>query len=248
MESLKGKTLFVTGGASGIGLGIAKAAAVEGANIFIADLRQSAIDESLAWFKENNYPAAGAKLDVSDRSAFKVAADAAEAKFGKIHILINNAGIGCASGPLWSVSAEDTDFALRINLVGVLNGIQEIVPRILKHGEEGYIVSTASKAGLIPVPGCGLYNLTKQAVVGISETLASDLKGTKVGAAVLCPGPFTTNLGKSGQEVEAELLGREIKPFLPPQPKDGEEPPKRPAPPADVDFTKIMRSIDEAGA
>jgi NAD(P)-dependent dehydrogenase (short-subunit alcohol dehydrogenase family) len=247
MQTLKGKTAFITGAASGIGLGIAKAAAKDGANIFIADLRQNAIDEALAWFKENNYPAAGIKIDTSDRAQYKTAADAAEAKFGKIHILVNNAGIGCASGPLWSVSAEDTDFALRINIVGILNGIQEIVPRILKHGEEGYVVSTASKAGLIPVPGCGLYNLTKQAVVGIMETLASDLKDTKVGAAVLCPGPFTSNLGLSGQEVEAELLGREIKPFLPPQAKDGEEAPKPPAPPEGVDFSRIMRNCDEAG-
>ncbi|MDR3209619.1 MAG: SDR family NAD(P)-dependent oxidoreductase [Oscillospiraceae bacterium] len=250
MENLKGKTAFVTGGASGLGLGIAKALAAEGVNIVVADLRQAAIDEALP---QIDAPTLGIKLDVSDREAYKAAADAAIAKFGKIHILINNAGIGGANGPLWSVSAKDTDFALRINILGILNGIQEIVPRMLEHGEGGYVVSTASKAGLIPVPGCGLYNLTKQAVIGITETLASDLP-EGYGAAVLCPGPFTTNLGMSGQEVQAELLGEKLPPpptfAPPPAPAEGEDAP--PPPPAfggfgDVDFSRIQRDPLEAG-
>ena len=248
MKDLKGKTAFITGGASGIGFGIARSAAKEGANVFIADLRQNAIDEALVWFKDNNYPATGYKLDTSDRAGYKAAVDAAEAKYGNIHILVNNAGIGCKAGPLWEVTGEDTDFALRINLVGVLNGIQEIVPRMLKHGEDSFVISTASKAGLIPVPGCGLYNLTKQAVVGIMETLASDLKGTKVGSAVLCPGPFTSNLGMSGREVETELLGREPAPMGPPPSSDGNnEPPRRPPPPEGIDMSRILRDCDEAG-
>ncbi|MDR0906190.1 MAG: SDR family NAD(P)-dependent oxidoreductase, partial [Oscillospiraceae bacterium] len=109
---LKGKTAFVTGGASGLGLGIAKALAAEGANIVIADLRQNAIDEALP---QIDAPKLGIKLDTSNREQYKKAADEAVAKFGKIHILINNAGIGGASGPLWVVSPEDTDFALRVN-------------------------------------------------------------------------------------------------------------------------------------
>ncbi|MDR3311151.1 MAG: SDR family NAD(P)-dependent oxidoreductase [Oscillospiraceae bacterium] len=249
LENLKGKTAFITGGASGIGLGVAKACAAEGMNVVIADLRQGAIDEALP---EINAPKLGIKLDTSNREQYKKAADEAEAKFGKIHVLVNNAGIACAAGPLWSVSADDTDFALRVNIVGILNGIQEILPRMLAHGEGGYVVSTASKAGIIPVPGCGLYNLTKQAVVGISETLASDLPDG-YGAAVLCPGPFSTNLGRSDAEIDKELRGKEPQTFAPPpapEPKDGEAaPPPPPPPPAEeqIDFSRIMRTKEEAG-
>ena len=241
MIELKGKTAFVTGGASGIGLGIARAMAAKGCNIVIADLRQNAIDEALP---QIDAPKLGIKLNISDRASFKAAADAAEAKFGKIHFLINNAGIAGSPGPLWSVGADNTDFAISVNITGILNGIQEVVPRMLAHGEGGYVVSTASKAGLIPVPGFGLYNLTKSAVIAITETLNSDLP-EGYGAGVLCPGPFVTNLGASGREVEAEITGKDLAPMAPPpRPKDGDGAPP-PAP--DVDFSRIMRDPLEAG-
>ena len=238
MEHLKNKTAFITGGASGIGLGIAKAFADEGMNIVIADLRQKAIDEALPYFEEKGVPVLGIKLNVTDRAEYVKAVDAVKAKFGNIHVLVNNAGIGGGNGPLWKVSAEDTDFALDINLKGVLNGIQAIVPHMLEHGEGGHVVSTASKAALIPVPGCGLYNLTKQAVVALTETMAEDLVGTTVNASVLCPGPFSSNLGMSSMEIEAELLGREVKTF------ERRDPPKD-APV--IDFTKVFDKPEDAG-
>jgi len=241
MENLKGKTAFITGGASGLGLGIAKACAKEGMNVVIADMRQSALDEALTIFKENGWPALGLKLNVTDRGAYKKAADDAEAAFGSIHLLVNNAGIGCTGGPLWAVTPQETDLALSVNLTGVLNGIQEIVPRMLRHGEGGHIVSTASKAALIPVPGCGLYNLTKQAVVAIMETLAEDLAGTNIGASVFCPGGYRTNLGKSSIEITAELLCDAPKQAPPPPPKDGG------APPSLKDWDEVMRSPEDAG-
>ncbi|MDR2502557.1 MAG: SDR family NAD(P)-dependent oxidoreductase [Oscillospiraceae bacterium] len=243
MQSLEGKTAFITGGASGIGLGIAKAAHKEGMNIVIADLRQTAIDEALGCFSDR---AMGIKLDVSDRGAYRAAADEAAAKFGNIHLLVNNAGIGGAHAPLWEVSTKDTDFALRVNILGVLNGIQEIVPRMLAHGEGGFVVSTASKAALIPVPNCGLYNLTKQAVIGIMETLRCDLP-EGYSAAVLCPGPFKSSLGTSGREVQEELLGEKLPPMAPPVQKDGGDAPPPFAFPADIDFSRIERTIEEAG-
>jgi len=240
MIDLKGKTAFITGGASGIGLGIAKAFAKEGMNIVIADLRQSAIDEAMPYFVDAGVPVLGTRLDVTDRAAYVKAADKAEAKFGKIHVLVSNAGIAGAPGPLWEVSAKDTDFALRVNLTGILNGIQTIVPRIIAHGEGGHVVSTASKAGLIPVPGFGLYNLTKQAVVAIHETLASDLPDN-IGSSVLCPGPYTSNLGISSAEVQAELLG-EAPPPPPPRAKPSEDQPE-----PKFDMTTIFRDPVEAG-
>lgn len=242
MENLKGKTAFITGGASGIGLGIAKACAKAGMNVVIADMRQSALDEALSIFKQNDWPAVALRLNVTDREAYKEAADKAEEAFGSIHVLVNNAGIGCAGGPLWEVTHKDTDLAVSVNLIGVLNGIQEIVPRMIKHGEGGHIVSTASKAALLPVPGCGLYNVTKAAVVGIMESLAEDLEGTNIGASAFCPGGYITNLGMSSFEVTAELSGE--KPVPPPQPpaQDDGEPM-----PAMAEWNDLLRSPDDAG-
>ncbi|SHI07932.1 NADP-dependent 3-hydroxy acid dehydrogenase YdfG [Sporobacter termitidis DSM 10068] len=241
MENLTGKTAFITGGASGLGLGIAKACAKAGMNIVIADFRQQAIDEALPAFKENGWPAHGIQLDVTDRAAYVKAADEAEAVFGKLHVLVNNAGIGIPEGKVWEDDFKDVDLAIDVNYRGVLNGIMTIVPRILKHGEGGHVVSTASKAGLVPVPGFTLYNSLKMAVVTVMETLACDLQGTGVGASVFCPGPFQTNLGLSSGEVRAKHLGVELPPFAPPPPKDGE------APPPQADFTKIIRYPEEAG-
>ncbi|MDR1298922.1 MAG: SDR family NAD(P)-dependent oxidoreductase [Oscillospiraceae bacterium] len=242
MENLRGKTAFITGGASGLGLGIAKACAGEGMNVVVADLREGAIGEALP---QIDAPKLGIKLDTSNRENYKKAADEAVAKFGNIHVLVNNAGIACAAGPLWAVSPDDTDFALRVNTVGILNGIQEIVPRMLEHGEGGFIVSTASKAGIIPVPGCGLYNMTKQSVVAIMETLASDLP-EGYGAGVFCPGPFVTNLGRSDAEIETQLRGKPSRQFAPPEPGSAAPPPP-PPPPSDIDFSRIMRDPVEAG-
>jgi len=241
MTELKGKTAFITGAASGLGLGIAKACAKEGMNVIIADFRQTAIDEALLIFKENGWAAHGILLDVTDRTAFEKAADEAESVFGKIHVLVNNAGIGHREGNIWETSYEDMDFFIDINYKSILNGIKAIVPRILKHGEGGHIVSTASKNGLIPVPGMVLYNSTKRAVMAIMETLAIDLEGTGVGASVFCPGPFQTNLGQSTNALREKQLGA---PFTPPDPsklkKTIDFDPS-------IDFSKMERSPDEAG-
>ena len=135
MKNFKGKTAFITGGASGLGLGIAKAFARAGMNIVIADFRQEAIDAVLPIFKANSWPVHGVLLDVTDREAYVRAADEAERVFGKIHILVNNAGVGIMEGFIWEASYEDMDFALEINFKSVLNGIKTILPRILAHGE-----------------------------------------------------------------------------------------------------------------
>jgi NAD(P)-dependent dehydrogenase (short-subunit alcohol dehydrogenase family) len=215
MKDLQGKTAFITGGASGLGLGIAKACAKEGMNVILADFRQEAIDAALPVFKERGWPAHGILLDVTDRAAFEKAADEAEAVFGKLHVLVNNAGIGLREGVLWEASYEDMDFALNINYMSVLNGIRAIVPRILKHGEGGHIVATSSKNGLIPMPGMALYNSTKRAVMAVMETLAYDLMGTNVGASVFCPGPYRTNLNTTTDELRTRVLGAPFKPFFP---------------------------------
>ena len=211
MEKLRGKTAFITGGASGLGLSIAKAAAEAGMKIVLADLRKSVLDEALEWFKDNDREAIGIELNVTDREAFEKAAEEAVSKFGNIHLLCNNAGIGCTRGALWEVSPADTDIALDVNLRSVLNGIQAIVPGMLKHGEGGHIVNTSSKNGLLPPASLGLYNLTKGAVVSLTETLAADLP-EGYGASVFCPGPFKTNLGNTTREISAMLKDEPLTP------------------------------------
>ena len=216
MDKLRGKTAFITGGASGIGLAIGKAAAQAGMKIVLADVRRAPLDEALPWFEENGFEAIGIELNVVDRAAFKEAAKEAVAKFGNIHLLCNNAGIGCTRGELWKVTAEDTDIALDINIRGILNGIQAIVPGMIEHGEGGHIVNTSSKNGLLPPATLGLYNLTKGAVVCLTETLASELP-EGYGASVFCPGLFMTNLPNTSREIPALLAGGPVAPPNPPR-------------------------------
>jgi NAD(P)-dependent dehydrogenase (short-subunit alcohol dehydrogenase family) len=241
MIDLKGKTAFITGGASGLGLGIAKACAGEGMNIIIADFRQEAITAASVLFRENGWPVHGILLDVTDRAAFEKAADEAEAVFGKIHVLVNNAGIGHREGNIWECSYEDMDFFIDINYKSILNGIKAVVPRILKHGEGGHVVSTASMNGLIPVPGMVLYNSTKRAVMAIMETLAIDLEGTGVGASVFCPGPYKTNLGASTNALRERQLGAVFTPVDPSKLRKTID--IKPG----TDTTRLERSPDEAG-
>ncbi|MDR2606258.1 MAG: SDR family NAD(P)-dependent oxidoreductase [Oscillospiraceae bacterium] len=252
MQDLKGKHAFVTGAASGIGLGIAKAFAKVGAKVSLVDLRQKAIDEALPWFKEHGYEAQGIALDVTDRDGYAVAADKAEAGFGPVHVLVNNAGVEVPMVPLWQSTYDDVDFITGVNIKGAINGIITIVPRMLKHGEPSHVVTTSSQSGLSVVPGATLYNLTKAAVAAMMETLASDLQGTNVGASAFCPGPVQGNLSQTSYEVrpaslshKAEVVPREFAP--PPAPSTGSAPTDGFVAPKMPDFSKATIPAEEAG-
>jgi NADP-dependent 3-hydroxy acid dehydrogenase YdfG len=199
MKSVAGKTAFITGGASGIGLGTAKVFAANGMNVIVADMRQDALDEAMAYFKEKKRSAHAIRLNVTDREAYARAADEAESVFGNVHILFNNAGVGVTGGDIRVNTFKDWDFGVSVNIMGVVNGILTILPRILKHGEEGHLISTSSTAGLFAVGGCAVYNATKYAVAGLMETIATDLADTNIGVSVLFPGGVRTNLGISTQ-------------------------------------------------
>lgn len=138
MQNLGGKTAFVTGGARGIGLGIAKALLGAGMKVTIADIRQDHLDAATAELAGGENVLA-LKLDVTDRAAYAAAADATEAKFGKIHVLINNAGVAVV-GPSKLATFSDWDWVLGVNLGGTVNGIVTMLPRILAHGEGGHVV------------------------------------------------------------------------------------------------------------
>ena len=198
MEELAGKVAFITGGASGIGLGIAKALVKAGSNVAIADIRQDHLDSAVATFRERGQSVHTIKLDVTDRAAMKAAADETERVFGKVHILVNNAGIGIG-GPLKQAKYDDWDWGLEVNLGGVINGIQEFLPKLLAHGEGGHIVNTASAAGLLPISRAGIYIAAKAAVIGISEVLRGELAEDRIGVSAFCPGPVQTNIAQTGR-------------------------------------------------
>jgi NAD(P)-dependent dehydrogenase (short-subunit alcohol dehydrogenase family) len=206
MQDVKGKVAFITGGASGIGLGIAKAFVNAGMQAVLADIRQDHMDEAAAYFKSKGQSAQvhALRLDVTDRAAFARAADDAERRFGKIHVLCNNAGIGLI-GPVKQAKYADWDWGLGVMLGGVVNGIQTILPRILRHGEGGHIVSTSSMAAVVPIPGASIYIAAKAALVGISESIRGELAGDNIGVSAFCPGPVQTNIREAGKMRPAEF-------------------------------------------
>ena len=198
MADLGGKVAFITGGASGIGLGIAKAFANAGMTIVIADIRQDHLDHAVAAFKSRGQTVHPIRLDVTDRQGMAAAAAATERLCGKVHVLVNNAGIGIG-GPLKLARYDDWDWGLDVNLNGVINGIQEFLPRILEHGEGGHIVNTASMAAVLPISRAGIYITAKAAVMALSEVLRGELADDNIGVSAFCPGPVQTNLAQTGR-------------------------------------------------
>ena len=195
MKDLKGKVAFITGGASGIGLGIARAFLDAGMRAVLADLRQDHIDEAMPELTRRGHAenVHAIPLDVT-RDAMAAAADETERRFGKVHVLVNNAGVGI-TGPFAGITYADWDFGLAVNLGGVINGLQTFLPRIRAHGEGGHIVSTASLAALVPMPAAFVvYVAAKAAVVTICETLRVELMAENIGVSLLCPGPVRTNI------------------------------------------------------
>lgn len=200
MQQLKDKVAFVTGGASGIGLGIAKAMVSAGMKVVIADVRDDHLKDAKAWFlaQKLSRRVRTIKLDVTNRRAYARAADKAEAAFGRIHVLVNNAGLGLL-GTIDKTKFDDWDWGLDVMIGGVINGILTILPRIRAHGEGGHIVNTSSMAAMIPIPNCAIYITAKSAMVGLSECLAGELAPANIGVSAFCPGPVQSNIRELGK-------------------------------------------------
>lgn len=203
MRDLPGKTAFVTGGASGIGLGIAKALLGAGTNVAIADIRQDHLDEAVDELRGGDKVLA-LQLDVTDRAAYAAAADAAEARFGKLHILVNNAGVAVV-GPTEIATFADWDWVMGVNLGGVINGVVTMLPRILRHGEGGHIVNTSSMSAMVPVGGTTIYSTAKAAVLTMMETMRPELEGRGVICSAFCPGAVQSNIARAGETRPADL-------------------------------------------
>jgi NAD(P)-dependent dehydrogenase (short-subunit alcohol dehydrogenase family) len=196
VQDVEGKTAFVTGGASGIGLGMATAFAGAGMNVVIADLRRDHIENALGLLAGR--PVHAIELDVTDREGLARAADEAEGVFGNVHVLCNNAGMGIL-GPVTDARYADWDWGLGVLVGGVVNGVQTFLPRMRAHGEGAHIVNTSSMAGVVPIPGAAIYITAKAAVIGLSEALRSELAGEGIGVSAFCPGPVQTNIREGGR-------------------------------------------------
>lgn len=193
MENLAGRTAFITGGAQGIGLGIARSLAREGVKIAIADVNAAALGQAQAELSALT-TVETVELDVRDRDRYAEAADLVEQRLGPVSLLFNNAGV--AGGvPAAQMSYAMWDWVLGVNLHGVVNGIQTFVPRMIERGGDAHIVNTSSGAGLVAMRGSGfLYATSKFAVAGLSESLRIELARHQIGVSVLCPGPVATGI------------------------------------------------------
>jgi len=194
----------VTGGASGIGRALCLAFAREGMRVVIADLDGPGMAETAAQAGAAGARALAVPTDVSRLAEVQALADRAWRDFGAVHVLCNNAGVG-VSGGLEAATHRDWEWVVGVNLWGVIHGLEAFVPRMIAQQQGGHIVNTASMAGLIASQGLGVYNTTKYAVVGLSETLSKDLRPYGIGVSVLCPMGVTTRIRQSARNRPAHL-------------------------------------------
>jgi NAD(P)-dependent dehydrogenase (short-subunit alcohol dehydrogenase family) len=198
MREVEGKVAFITGGDSGIGLGIARAFADAGMKLVITYRTKSHLDEAMKLLAGAAERVHAINLDVTDRAAMERAAAETIQVFGKVHVLVNNAGVAVIGG-LSRASYEDWDWAMSVNAGGVFNGVRSFLPRIQAQGEGGQIVSVSSLAGLLGHAPAGVYTASKFAVVGMMEALRAELADSNIGVTVFCPGIVNTNIGSSAR-------------------------------------------------
>jgi NAD(P)-dependent dehydrogenase (short-subunit alcohol dehydrogenase family) len=198
MRELSGKTAFVTGGASGIGLALGRAFAGAGMKVMLADIETGALDSAVEDLRGTGADVRGVACDVTDSTSVDRAAADAFAAFGNVHVICNNAGVAAAGG-IDNISLDNWRWVLDVNLMGVLHGIRTFLPHIRAHGEGGHFVNTASMAGLVSGLGFSPYVASKFAVVGMSEGLRTQLQPLGIGVTVLCPGFVRTGIGESGR-------------------------------------------------
>ena len=210
MKDLAGKTAFVTGAASGIGFGIASALAQAGVKVMLCDIEEAALSAAVAELKKTNADIDSVRADVSLKDELAAAAEATLARYGKVHILVNNAGVG-GGGPYGVWTDPGWNWTLGVNLMAVIWGIEIFGPLIEKHGEGGHIVSTASIAGLISGSSIA-YNVSKYGVVALSEGLRPELAPRGIGVSVLCPGFIRTHIMDAARNLPQRFAGKVTRP------------------------------------
>ena len=208
MKDLEGKVAFVTGGASGIGYGMARTFLKAGMKVVIADVNQAHLDEVREELQGSN-AVHFIKVDVSNRDDVKRAADEAERVFGKVHVLCNNAGVS-GGGSVDDGDFDDWDRVIGINFGGVVNGVKVFAERMIAHGEGGHIVNTSSMAGIVPLPQeGGAYTTSKFAVRGLTESLRLSMAPHNIGVSLLCPGLTATRILEDPTPENKKPLARE---------------------------------------
>lgn len=211
IQDFKGKTAVLTGAGSGFGLECARIGAKLGMNLVLVDVQQDALDKATAEITATGVPVLSRKVDVSDQAQMEALAAAVEQRFGAPHFVFNNAGVG-SGGLIWENSVKDWEWVLGVNLWGVVHGVRLFTPMMLAAAKKdpnwrGHIVNTASMAGLLTPPNMGIYNVSKHAVVSLTETLYQDLKlvSDQLSASVLCPYFVPTGISQSHRNKPAEL-------------------------------------------
>ena len=211
MNDLQGKTAFITGGASGLGREFANSAAALGMKLVLADVQQDALDQAAAELAGQGVQVLAMICDVRKGEQVQALADATMARFGAVHLLFNNAGVG-SGGLIWENSEADWEWVLGVNVWGVVHGVRIFTKLMLACAKsdpsyEGHIVNTASMAGLLNAPTMGVYNVSKHAVVSLSESLYHDLQlvDAPIGASVLCPYFVPTGINMSHRNRPADV-------------------------------------------
>ena len=211
MKTFQGRTAVITGAASGFGLETSRIAARLGMNVVMADVQQDALDTAAAEITALGAPVLAYRLDVSKAAEVEALGAAVLARFGAPHFVFNNAGIG-AGGLIWENTVKDWEWVIGVNIMGVAHGVRVFTPMMLAAAKadpayEGHITNTASMAGLLNAPNMGVYNVSKHAVVALSETLYQDLRlvTDQISASVLCPFFVPTGITKSHRNRPGEL-------------------------------------------
>jgi NAD(P)-dependent dehydrogenase (short-subunit alcohol dehydrogenase family) len=208
MDTLQDRVAVITGGASGIGRALCRRFAGAGARVIVADVDDAGMESTVAAVRQAGGEAIMVRTDVSRLPDVHALADRAFKEWGSVHVLCNNAGVSVHGG-LESATHRDWEWVIGVNLWGVIHGIESFVPRMIAQGVPGHIVNTASMAGLIASQGLGIYNTTKYAVVGLSETLQKDLRPYNIGVSVLCPMGVETAIRDSERNRPAHLRNPE---------------------------------------
>jgi len=206
MEDFAGRTAVITGAGSGMGKAFALRWAAEGMNVVLGDIQPDALEAVVAEISATGGPVLGLRTDVSSPADVEALADAAEAAFGPVHLVHNNAGVeGYLDGPIWAATGRDWEWTVGVNFWSVVHGVQTFVPRMLAHGQQGHIVNTCSMTSV--TAATNMYGITKHATIALSEVLWSDLRdiAAPIGVTALCPGTIATNLFRGSRNRPASL-------------------------------------------
>jgi NAD(P)-dependent dehydrogenase (short-subunit alcohol dehydrogenase family) len=204
MSQFTGKTAIISGGAEGIGLGIAAALGKQGMNIVLADIDTAQLKIAHGELDSQSIAVHTVSMDVTKPEDWQKAVNETIARFGKIHMLINNAGVSAAPGPIEKTNHKDWQWVIDVNLMGVVYGTQAVIPKIKEHGEGGWLLNVASMAGMTGVPYAGAYTATKVAVVGMSEAWHAELFKQNIQVSVLCPAFVRTRIHLSQRNRQDE--------------------------------------------